>query len=163
MSSLIETIKHISQGVEDASTPCDLLFGMVTNINPLEITVEQKFKLTQDFLILTKNVKDYTTEVSIDWGTENKSLSANHSHLMNGNVTVNSQATVNPNPDNIQVSIANQATNNLEVNERTIDLTHNHRITGKKKITVHNALKRNDNVILLQKRGGQEYVVIDKI
>lgn len=32
-----------------------------------------------------------------------------------------------------------------------------------RKITIHNALKENDTVVLLQKRGGQEFVVIDKI
>lgn len=163
MANLIETIKKISQGANEASAPCDLLFGVVTSISPLEITVEQKLKLTQEFLILTKNVKDYTVEVSVDWETGNKTLNANHSHSKSGNITVNSKATVNPNPDSIQVSISNEVTDNTKIDEKTINLTHNHKITGKKKITVHNGLKRNDTVILIQKKGGQEYVVIDKI
>ena len=58
MANLIETIKKISQGAEEASAPSDVLYGIVTNISPLEITVEQKLVLTQEFLILTKNVKN---------------------------------------------------------------------------------------------------------
>lgn len=163
MANLIETIKKISQGANEASAPCDLLFGVVTSISPLEITVEQKLKLTQEFLILTKNVKDYTVEVSIDWETENKTLNANHSHSKSGSITVNSKATVSPNPDSIQVSVSNEVTDNTKIDTKSINLTHNHEITGKKKMTIHNGLKRNDTVILIQKKGGQEYVVIDKI
>ena len=40
---------------------------------------------------------------------------------------------------------------------------HNHVEKRKKKITVHNALKVGDEVIMLQQKGGQMYVVLDKI
>jgi len=163
VSNLIEMIKKISQGTEEASAPCDLLFGVVTNVNPLEITVEQKLKLTQEFLILTKNVKDYVVDVSINWETNDKNLSANHSHFVSGDIGVNSSATVSPNLDDVEISIINQVNNNIEVSEKMIDLTHSHTMNGKKKMTVYNALKNNDTVILMQKRGGQEFVVIDKI
>lgn len=41
--------------------------------------------------------------------------------------------------------------------------SHDHNITGKKKIKVCNALKKNDKVALLRKSGGQQFLIIDKI
>lgn len=41
--------------------------------------------------------------------------------------------------------------------------SHKHRIFGKKTITVHNALKAGDKVIMLSQQGGQRYVILDKI
>lgn len=134
MASLVDAIKKISQGAEEASAPCNVLYGIVTNVNPLEITIEQKLVLTSEFLVLTKNVTDYSVDVSIDWSTESRSLSATHSH-----------------------------TSSVDIEEEKINLSHAHSINGTKRITIHNALKKNDNVILIQKRGGQEYIVLDKI
>lgn len=161
-SSLSEIIKRMAVGANDASAPTSVLFGIVTNINPLEITVEQKLKLTKEFLVLTKNVKDYTVDVSMEWDTESKSLNANHSHTLSGDVSITSTATVNPNPDNISVSINNEVSNNMSVEQKNINLTHEHSISGRKQITIHNGLKLNDNVILLQQQGGNNFIVIDK-
>lgn len=159
MASLIDAIKKISQGAEEASAPCNVLYGVVTSVSPLEITVEQKLKLTSEFLILTKNVKDYSVDVSIEWDTESKSLNANHSHTANANVSVSSS--ISPNADNQKIT--NTVQSSVSVEEKKISLSHSHSISGKKKMTIHNALKKNDVVILIQKRGGQEYIVIDKI
>lgn len=160
--SLGEVIKRMAVGANDANAPTSVLFGTVTSINPLEITVEQKLKLTKEFLVLTKNVKDYTVDVSMDWNTETKALNANHSHDINGDVSVNSNATVNPNPDNINVSITNEVSKNISVAQKNINLSHNHSISGRKQITIYNGLKLNDNVILLQQQGGNNFVVLDK-
>lgn len=119
MGSLGEVIKKMAVGANDANAPTSVLFGTVTSINPLEITVEQKLKLTKEFLVLTKNVKDYTVDVSVDWETENKSLNANHSHTLNGDISVSSNAEVNPNPDNITVDIKNEVSNNIGIEQKT--------------------------------------------
>lgn len=162
MGSLGEVIKKMAVGANDANAPTSVLFGTVTSINPLEITVEQKLKLTKEFLVLTKNVKDYTVDVSVDWKTESKSLNANHNHTLNGDISVSSNAEVNPNPDNIAVNIKNEVSKNIEVEQKNIDLAHSHSITGKKTITIYNGLKLNDNVILIQQQGGNNFVVLDK-
>lgn len=162
MGSLGEVIKKMAVGANDANAPTSVLFGTVTSINPLEITVEQKLKLTKEFLVLTKNVKDYTVDVSVDWETENKSLNANHSHTLNGDISVSSNAEVNPNPDNIAVDIRNEVSNNIGIKQKNINLTHSHSITGKKTMTIYNGLKLNDNVILIQQQGGNNFVVLDK-
>lgn len=40
---------------------------------------------------------------------------------------------------------------------------HNHKVSGKKELTVHNGLKIDDKVILLKKKGGQKYLILDKV
>lgn len=40
---------------------------------------------------------------------------------------------------------------------------HDHDILGRKKIVVHNGLVVGDEVILLRRQGGQQYIVIDRI
>lgn len=160
--SLGEVIKKMAIGANDANAPTSVLFGTVTSVNPLEIMVEQKLKLTKEFLVLTKNVKDYTVDVSMNWLTESKSLSANHNHVLNGSIDVSSTATLNPNTENIEININNQVSNSVNVEQRNIDLSHNHSINGRKQITIHNGLKINDNVILLQQQGGNNFIVIDK-
>lgn len=162
MGSLGEVIKKMAVGANDANAPTSVLFGTVTSINPLEITVEQKLKLTKEFLVLTKNVKDYTVDVSVDWGTESKSLNANHNHTLSGDISVSSDAEVNPNPDNIAVDIRNEVSNNIGIEQKNINLTHSHSINGKKTMTIYNGLKLNDNVILIQQQGGNNFVVLDK-
>ena len=42
--------------------------------------------------------------------------------------------------------------------------SHNHDVViSKKKIKIHNALKKGDKVIMVRKWGGQDYIVIDKV
>jgi len=41
--------------------------------------------------------------------------------------------------------------------------SHNHAVTGKKTMTLHNALKKGEKVALLRTQGGQQYVVIDRV
>lgn len=41
--------------------------------------------------------------------------------------------------------------------------SHNHELRDKKKITVHNALKQGEEVILIRQQGGQKYIVIDRL
>lgn len=36
-------------------------------------------------------------------------------------------------------------------------------LSGKREMTVHNALQVGDEVILLRKKGGQKYLVLDKV
>jgi len=160
--SLSEIIKNLAVGANEAGAPTSILFGIVTGIAPLEITIEQKLKLTKEFLVLTKNVKDYTVDISMEWNTESESLNADHSHTLSGDISVTSTATVNPNPDNISVSINNEINKGISTEEKDINLEHNHLICGKKQITIHNGLKLHDNVILIQQQGGNNFIVIDK-
>nr|DAY56685.1 MAG TPA: Protein of unknown function (DUF2577) [Caudoviricetes sp.] len=161
-SSLGEVIKKMAVGANDANAPTSVLFGTVTSVEPLEITVDQKLKLIKEFLVLTKNVKDYTVDVTMDWNTENTSLDANHSHSteVDSNISVSSDISPNDNNQKITNDVTGEVS--VSVKQKDIDLTHKHSIKGTKSITVHNALKINDNVILIQQQGGNNFVVLDK-
>lgn len=160
---LLNIIKKAAKEAIDEATPSNVMFGTVTSTSPLTINVEQKLNLTSDFLVLTKNVVDYTVDVSMDWSTETRSLNANHSHDVSSNVSVSSKATVSPNPDNISVSVKSDASSDVSVQQKNINLSHAHGISGRKSLTIHNALKNGDRVILIRQHGGQKYVVLDKI
>ena len=41
--------------------------------------------------------------------------------------------------------------------------SHNHGISGKKKMKIHNALKIGDKVALIRQTGGQSYFILDRI
>lgn len=40
---------------------------------------------------------------------------------------------------------------------------HSHTVTGKRTMTIHNALKIGDKVALLRKTGGQSYFILDRV
>ena len=71
---LVSVIKKAAQEAIEAGKPVKVMFGEVKAINPLQITVEQKLPLTEEFLILTEAVKDHEHEITLlDWQTENAS------------------------------------------------------------------------------------------
>ena len=45
-------------------------YGTVISSSPLKIQLEQKKTLTKAQLVLTRNVTDFETEVTVDWKTE---------------------------------------------------------------------------------------------
>ena len=140
MANLVELIQQIVKNNNAASSLADVIFGTVTSTSPIKIVVEQKLELTEEFLILTKNVKDYTVDVTMNWSTEIKSLNANHNH---------------------STSVSGDCS--VTVQQKDINLNHSHNIKGTKSITIHNALKNGDKVILIQQMGGQKFVVLDKV
>lgn len=83
-NDLLNSIKKAAQEAVDASKPVAVLFGKVLSVSPLEINVEQKMILHSAQLVLTRSVTDYTTDVTVDWSTENKSMNANHAHGISG-------------------------------------------------------------------------------
>lgn len=160
MPNLLEVIQEIVKNTNNSLQLTDVLFGTVSSVSPLKIRVEQKLELTEEFLVLTKNVVDYTVNITLnDWSTDNTSLSSSHTHT--GSVDVSVESEIMPN-DN-EMSIENTVSSSLNINDATMNLEHEHTITGTKSITVHNALTVNDKVILIQQGGGQKFVVLDKV
>lgn len=99
---LLIAIKRAAQEALEASKPSDFCFGKVTGVSPLKILIEQKMVLSSAQLILTRNVTDYETKVTIQG-------------------------------------------------------------EDKKEITIHNKLKNGEQVILLRQKGGQKYLVLDRV
>ena len=137
-NDLYNSIKLAAMKAVEASKPSDFLFGKVIGVSPLKIAVDQKLTLGSAQLVLTRNVTDYNISVSIDWKTE---AVENHSHAYGGFDTGGYSYNGITEPDG----------------------THDHKIKGEKTITIHNALRIGDEVILLKKKGGQKYLVLDRV
>ena len=73
VAELVRLIKKASVEATEATKPVQVCFGKVTSVAPLKILVEQKITLGEAQLIFTRNVTDFTTEVTIDWLTEERS------------------------------------------------------------------------------------------
>ncbi|ARF66659.1 hypothetical protein B7C51_20500 [Paenibacillus larvae subsp. pulvifaciens] len=58
---MLNIIKQAALGAVDTSNPVSILFGEVTKANPLEVNVDQRFTLTEDFLIVLDQVKELST------------------------------------------------------------------------------------------------------
>lgn len=120
---LVKVIKKAAVEAQYATKPVQVCFGKVTSISPLKIFIDQKLTLGKSQLILTRNVTDFITEISVSWSTENKGGGSGESSFA----------------------------------------LHDHSISGRKKITVHNGLVVGDDVILLRQQNGQKYIVVDRI
>lgn len=113
MEDILKMFKRAAKEAIEAADPTAIEFGTVTSVSPLKILVEQKKELTNAQLVLTRNVRDYEIEMTIEHVTEEAE-------------------------------------------------SHTHEYKGKKKFTVHNALKLGDDIMLVKMQGGQKYIVLDK-
>ena len=120
---LLNVIKKAAVDAVNASQPSDFYFGKVTSAKPLKILVEQKMTLSTAQLVLTRNVTDFKTKVTVDWSTGTRSGGSGEDSFA----------------------------------------SHSHSISGTKEITIHNALQKGDEVILLKQKGGQKYLVLDRV
>ena len=123
LTDLLVCIKKAASDAVEASQPCSFLYGKVISTKPLKISVEQKMTLGTAQLVLTRNVTDFKTKVTVNWTTKTTS---------GGN------------------------------GESSFD-SHAHEISGKKEMTIHNALNVGDEVVLLKQKGGQKYLVLDRV
>ena len=72
-TELTRAIKKAASKAVKAEKPVEVCFGKVTSAPPLQILVDQKFTLGAAQLVLTRNVTDFTTNVTVSWNTENRS------------------------------------------------------------------------------------------
>lgn len=89
----MKMMKQAALDVMESQKPVNVLFGTVTNINPLQITIDQKLILEANQLIMTRMVKDHTIEMTVDHATENTSGGSDygtfesHNHAYKGRKT----------------------------------------------------------------------------
>ena len=67
-TNMTQLIKQIAAEAVAAGKPCDIITGTVISVKPLKIKVSQKLTLSEDFLILGRNVSDYETEITLSGG-----------------------------------------------------------------------------------------------
>lgn len=70
MTNIVRAIKKAAKEAVEAADPTEIQFGTVTSTSPLQISVEQKKTLTSAQLVLTRNVRDYELEMSVEHITE---------------------------------------------------------------------------------------------
>lgn len=186
--ALARVIKAIAAGQEDASKPTTLEFGEVVSEEyaPLEIQIHDKLVLDEDFLELTNAVKDHWVDVEIYMETiDDNDLSefqANHYSnvdIQNANTDIQNANVSKINGNNAMFN-GHMHTGNLgaptsppvpqpmsdvanESKEAKRHTSHLHNIAGRKKIRVYNGLHKGEKVILLRMRGGQKYLVLDRL
>lgn len=64
----IDVIKKIAINAINASNPVNVLIGTVSKINPIEIEIHQKLKLSKEFLIMTERVTKYEVDLEHNHG-----------------------------------------------------------------------------------------------
>lgn len=179
---LAQVIKALAAGTEDAAKPTTLEFGEVVSEEyaPLEIRLHDKLVLDEDFLELTNAVRDHWVDIEVYMETIDDNdlaeFQANHYAnvaTQNANVAVhnsnsgkyNSHTHTNGNNGSPTGTLTVPDDMKMEnvANETTRHTSHLHNIAGRKKIRVYNGLHKGENVILLRMRGGQKYLVLDRL
>ena len=148
--TLNESMKLIAHNLIHSMELTDIFYGTVTKDKPLEITIQQKIVLTEEFLILSNMVKDHEVDITVSMETVKDNYldenAMNHTHL--GTTLAG----------NLGAPIGGETYYTMN-----FDTTHHHDIKGRKKIMFHYGLKSGEKVILLRMQGGQKYYVMDRI
>jgi hypothetical protein len=168
---LAQAIKRLSHDAEETGKPTTLEFGEVVSDEyaPLEIQIHDKLVLDEDFLELTNAVKDHWVDVEVYWETiDDNDLSefqANHYSnvaIHNSNVgKYNGHLHTNGNLGSPTGPLTKEEMQMANVNQW--HTSHLHNIAGRKRMRVYNGLHKGEKVVLLRMRGGQKYLVLDRI
>jgi hypothetical protein len=157
----------MTQNAEDAAKPATLEFGEVVSEEyaPLEIKIHDKLILDEDFLELTNAVRDHWVDVEVFWQTIDDNDLSEFQAMTEANIdTHNSNVQVyngHTHTGNAGAPTPNDQPNMQPQNKR--HTSHLHNIAGRKKIRVYNGLHKGEQVILLRMRGGQKYLVLDRL
>ena len=141
-NELVKAMKKAARDEREASKPVNVFFGEVVSASPLKINVEQKMELGAAQLVLCRNVTDYTTMATVQWQTEKEEQTNRHQLK---DVT-----------DDGGDRIASAHTEEQ-------DRKHTHDIEGTKQLTIHNALGKGEQVVLIRQQEGQKFIVVDRI
>lgn len=64
--ALLEAIKKAGAAAHASGNPMAVMVGKVTRINPLEVNVDQRFTLPEDFLIIPESLTSYEVDLLSD-------------------------------------------------------------------------------------------------
>lgn len=137
---LVKAMKRNAIEAVESTCPVRVYFGQVVSASPLKINVEQKMILGKAQLILSRNVTDFKTMVTVQWESEKEQQS--HTHKVEG---------------------SDGEGDSINITSKTQSVKHTHEIVGQKEITIHNALEVGDEVILIRQQEGQKFLVLDRI
>ncbi len=66
MNDFLNLIKKVAINAVNAQKLSTVVYGTVVSANPLKVQIDQKFVLEEDHLKLTKAVKDYEVDITIN-------------------------------------------------------------------------------------------------
>lgn len=66
LANLVESMKQAAVEAIETAKPVKLVFGLVQSVNPLKIFVDSKILLSEEFLILSRNVTDYELTMEVE-------------------------------------------------------------------------------------------------
>lgn len=69
---LVSTLQRLVAQTNNAMKPTDYCLGVVETVAPLSIRIDQKDILTEEFLILTDLVRDFSVDITVSHTTENR-------------------------------------------------------------------------------------------
>lgn len=69
---LVSTLQKLVAQTNNAMKPADYCLGVVETVAPLSIRIDQKDILTEEFLILTDLVRDFSVDITVSHTTENR-------------------------------------------------------------------------------------------
>lgn len=136
-NDFIKTIKKMVLETLENTKPCDYVFGEVTKLDPITVKIEQNLTLSGNALLIPNSLTDYTVKVSVEVEVEETST----------NITLKEE-------------IDEEAT--LHTHELEEE-AHTHKIEGQKEIIIHNSLKIGEKVILIRQKGGQKFLILDRV
>ena len=70
---LLNLLKLAAVEAVEANEPMKVWIGKVTSEKPLKIRIDQQTELSEDYLILARDVTDYTVNMEVDHQTEKMS------------------------------------------------------------------------------------------
>ncbi|GAB6927045.1 DUF2577 domain-containing protein [Paenibacillus sp. JCM 10914] len=61
---MLDIIKKASLSAVGSTNPVAVQYGTVTSVHPLEVNVDQRFSLTEDFLVVGESMTEYKLTIS---------------------------------------------------------------------------------------------------
>lgn len=67
---MIDIMKRAGVGAVEAGKPVAILYGTVSQTNPLAVTVDQRFMLPEDFLVVPEHLTEYKVTIYTELGSQ---------------------------------------------------------------------------------------------
>lgn len=176
LADLVQSIKTAALEAIEAEKPCDAIFGTVTSASPLNITVDQKLVLSEAQLILTRHVTEYEIDMTVEHETEVvietigdapipfDAIDVSHGHYYGGSTKDSSEEKTGWEEEHDhEMPHTHEYENTTFTTDVVLNLEHDHEYKGRKTFLVHNALTVGEKVLLIRAKGGQKFIVVDRL
>lgn len=141
---LAEAIKQLSQQQSDGTYPVAILFGTITGVKPVVLKIDNQV-YGSDFVVIPQHLTDYKVSVNVSGGFSGKTSSTTHTH---------SGGQHDGHTDGTGEHTHSGGSHSHEISSFSMSGS---------VMTVHNALKVGDKVIVARQNGGQKFVILDRI